>query len=94
MKEEANGWWRSSEDSDGCIWCASQLRTIPRAKHHLAKYAELVSTVFPPSTSSPMIRHAAVCIMRELRSSTVIEAMARARDTLFATAGYATDLCA
>jgi len=30
-----------------------------------------LARAFPPSTSSPMIRHAAVCIARELRSSAV-----------------------
>lgn len=69
-------------------------RTIPRAKHHFAMYAEFVSTVFPPSTSSPMIRHAAVCIILEFLSSADVEAMFRALATPFATAGYAADLCA
>jgi hypothetical protein len=43
--------------------------TMPSEKHHLAKYAEFVSTVLPPSTSSPMMRHAAVWMGRMPRSS-------------------------
>ena len=81
-------------DPDGCLWWDIQVRTIPSAKHHLAIYAEFVSTVFPPSTSSPMIKHAAVCIILLFLSSAVVEAMLGALETLFATDGYAADLCA
>lgn len=68
--------------------------TIPRAKHHLAMYAEFVSTVFPPSTSSPMIKQAAVCIILEFLSSAVVDAMFKALAVPFVIAGYAADLCA
>lgn len=44
-----------------------RLRLMPSEKQYLANQAELVSTVLPPRTSSPMMRQAAVWIWRGLR---------------------------
>lgn len=48
-----------------------RLRLMPSEKQYLANQAELVSTVLPPSTSSPMMRQAAVWIWRGLREVVV-----------------------
>lgn len=48
-----------------------RLRLMPSEKQYLANQAELVSTVLPPRTSSPMMRQAAVWIWRGLREVVV-----------------------
>lgn len=52
-----------------------RLRLMPSEKQYLANQAELVSTVLPPRTSSPMMRQAAVWIWRGLREVVVVEDM-------------------
>lgn len=49
-----------------------RLRLMPSEKQYLANQAELVSTVLPPRTSSPMMRQAAVWIWRGLREVVVV----------------------